>query len=158
MKLPAMAENIEFSAKKMKITVICSKVDQKYWKDTSPWSMNDTNIEVVEDNEHLGQIISGVNPIQKNVDQNIDKTRKCLFSLMGHPFSHHSQVNPSIQHSTWTIYICPVLRSGLSSLVIQPESVPIKSLEIFQRKILRGMLGFSSRSPIPGLHSPLLAR
>ena len=142
---------VEFSAKKMKITVIGSKVDQKYWKDTSPWSMNNINIEVVEDNEHLGQIISGVNPVQKNIDLNIDKTRKCLFSLMGHPFSHQSQVNPSIQHSTWTIYVCPVLRSGLSSLVIQPQSAPMKSLEIFQRKILRGMLGFSSRSPIPGL-------
>lgn len=143
---------VEFSAKKMKITVVGSKVDQKYWQDTSPWVMNGIQIEVTEDNEHLGQIISGNNSTQKNVDLNMDKARKCLFSLMGCPISYHSEVNPNIQHSTWIIYICPILRSGLSSLVIQPQSAPMKSLEIFQRKVLRGILGFSSRSPIPGIH------
>ena len=71
---------------------------------------------------------------------------------MGCPISYHSQVNPAVQHSTWTIYICPILRSGLSSLVIQPQSDPMKSMETFQRKVLRGILGFSSRSPIPGIH------
>ena len=143
---------VEFSAKKMKIVVVGSKIDRKYWQDTSPWSMNGMKIEVTEDNEHLGQIISGHNSIQKNVDLNIDKTRKCLFSLMGCPISYHSQVNPAVQHSTWTIYICPILRSGLSSLVIQPQSEPMKSMEIFQRKVMRGILGFSTRSPIPGLY------
>ena len=71
---------------------------------------------------------------------------------MGSPFSYHSQVNPAVQQSTWDCYASPILRSGLSSQVLQPQSISMKSMETFQRKMLRGFLSFSSRSPIPALH------
>ena len=31
-------------------TVVGSKIDQQYWKDTSPWVMNNQKIAVTEDN------------------------------------------------------------------------------------------------------------
>ena len=143
---------IFFSAGKMIITIFGSKKDQKYWQITKPWSMDNKTIDVVINNEHLGQVISGENATQKNVDNNIVKTRKCLFSLLGSPFSTSSNVNPSTQYNTWSIYAAPILRSGLGSLVLQPESTELKTLELFQRKVLQSFLGFSGRSPISGVH------
>ena len=54
---------------------MAQKKDQLYWQTTKPWSMDDKTIDVVVNNEHLGQVISGENATQKNVDNNIAKTR-----------------------------------------------------------------------------------
>ena len=40
----------------------------KYYRDTQPLKMAGHPIEVVENNDHLGQIISGSNQVTKNID------------------------------------------------------------------------------------------
>ena len=136
----------------MIITVIGSKTDQLYWKEMSPWTMAGETIPVEDTNDHLDQLISGDAAVQKNVDKNITKTRNCLFKLMGNPFSYSSLVNPSVQHKTWETFALGILTSGLSSLVIQPESSPMKTLITFERKLLRAFLGLSKRSPVPSMY------
>ena len=37
------------------------EMDRRYYKDVSPWKMDGEYVKVVENNEHLGQIISGKN-------------------------------------------------------------------------------------------------
>ena len=37
-----------------------SEIDSNYFKDISPWKMDNEKIEVVENNEHLGQIVTGI--------------------------------------------------------------------------------------------------
>ena len=49
-----------------------SDIDRKFYSDTIPWSMGGVPIEVVEDNDHLGQIVSGVNQVIKNIDNRIN--------------------------------------------------------------------------------------
>ena len=44
-----------YGAEKTKITVVGSKCDMQYYKDTSPWQINGMKVKVMEDNEHLGQ-------------------------------------------------------------------------------------------------------
>ena len=39
----------------------------------------------VENNEHLGQIVSGVNQEEKNIDLKLSKGRKNLFGLLDSP-------------------------------------------------------------------------
>ena len=143
---------VTFSASKMIITVIGSKSDQKYWKEMSPWTMAGETIPVEETNDHLGQLISGIAEAQKNVDKNITNTRKSLFKLMGNPFSYSSLVNPSVQFKTFETYSLGVLTSGLCSLVIQPDSIPMKSLIRLERKLYRAFLGLSTQSPVPSLY------
>ena len=41
---------------------------------------------VSENNDHLGQIVSGVDQEQKNVDLKIIKARNALFGLLGPAF------------------------------------------------------------------------
>ena len=69
-------------AAKTKITVIGCDIDMDYYQDTTPWNMSGETVKVVEDNEHLGQIVSGTNQEQKNIDESLKKGRGHLFSLL----------------------------------------------------------------------------
>ena len=58
---------------KSKIVITGSKIDMAYFKAIAPWTLNGEKLSVVDDNEHLGLIVSGENEEQKNVDRNIMK-------------------------------------------------------------------------------------
>ena len=70
---------IKYGASKTKITVVGSQIDMKYYSDTTPWVMDSETVKVVENNEHLGQIVSGQRQEEKNIDQSISKGRKSLY-------------------------------------------------------------------------------
>ena len=40
----------------------------RYYSDVTPWNMGGQKVNVTIDNDHLGQIVSGVAQEQKNVD------------------------------------------------------------------------------------------
>ena len=121
-----------------------------YYRDINIWKLNGEPLNVTEDNEHLGLVVSGTDEERKNVDKNIESARKMLMSLMGNIFSYKCKLSPIVLHHVWSVFIHPVLRSGLSSLPIRP---PIfKPLTRFHHKVLRGILKLSSRSPIPPLY------
>ena len=44
-----------------------------YYKNIKPWKLNGERVDVVEDNDHLGLVVSGINEEQKNIDQNISQ-------------------------------------------------------------------------------------
>ena len=138
-----------FNASKTKIVVTGSKQDMKYYQDVSPWSLDGGKVTVVTDNEHLGLVVSGQDEELKNVDRNISQCRKSLFGLLGPALSYKSKVSPTAQLHLWKTYSLPVLRSGLSALPVRPTIM--KSMAMFQNKILRGFLKLSGGSPTPGL-------
>ena len=47
----------------------------RYHKDIYPWTSNGERVKAVEDNEHLGLVVSGYNEEQQNVDANINKCK-----------------------------------------------------------------------------------
>ena len=141
---------IEYGASKTKITVVGSEIDTNYFRDISPWKMNDDEVKVVEDNEHLGQIVSGTNQEQKNIDLRISKGRKCLFGLLGAGFAFKCFLSPVVKLHIYRTYVCPVLRSGLSSFSLR--SSQLESLALFQRKLLKSILKLSSTAPTPAIH------
>ena len=57
---------IKYGADKTKVTVVGPKLDQQFYKDTQPWIMDNQRVGVVDNNDHLGQIISGDKQEQKN--------------------------------------------------------------------------------------------
>ena len=116
-----------FGADKTKITNTGSKQDMRYYKDIQMWSLDGNPLTVIEDNEHLGLIVSGLDEESKNVDKNIDSARQILFSLLGNIFFH-----------VWSIYVNPALRSGLAALPIRPQIM--NTVTSFHYKILRGIL------------------
>ena len=135
--------------KKTKVVVTGSKIDIDFYKDTRPWTLNGDRINVVENNDHLGLVVSGREEEQKNVDQNIVKCRNSLFALLGPAFSHKCLLSPVVQVHLWRACSLPVLLSGLPALPIRPSNM--KSLGLFQQKVLRGFLKLSNSSPTPAL-------
>ena len=59
--------DVTYGASKTKITVIGSEIDVKYYSELSPWRLNDLQVTVSTDNEHLGQVVSGSDQELKNV-------------------------------------------------------------------------------------------
>ena len=142
--------HVTYGASKTKVTVVGSNIDMNYFHELSPWKLNGQQVKVAENNEHLGQIVSGVDQEQKNIDIRICKGRNGLYSLLGPAFQHKSLLNPKLKHHLYQTYISPILRSGLSSFALR--SSQLKSVTIFHRKVLRGILAFSKSSSIPALH------
>ena len=141
---------IEYGASKTKITVVGSEVDSSYFSDISPWKMNGETVEIVEDNEHLGQIVSGKSQEQKNVDLRIAKARKCLFGLLGSSFAFKCNLSPVLKLHIFRMYISPVMCSGLSSFALQKTQM--EPLVLFERKLIKSILKLSSTAPTTAIY------
>ena len=89
---------VKYGASKTKITVVGSEIDKSYFSDTLPWKMGGERIKVVENNEHLGQIVSDLRQEQKNVDLRFKKGRGILFSLLGPAFAYKCSEHMSVQY------------------------------------------------------------
>ena len=141
---------LRFNADKTKIVITGSKLDMAFYKETCPWTLNGERVTIVDDNEHLGLIVSGMDEEQKNVDENIQKCRNSLFALLGPAYSFKCLLSPVVQAHLWRTYNLPVLMSGLHALPIRP--VNTASLSTFKNKTMRGFLKLSQSSPIPALY------
>ena len=141
---------LTFGAEKTKVTVTGSVHDMNYYKNIPFWTLNGDYLEVSENNEHLGMIVSGLNEELKNIDKNISAASSALFSLLGPVFLYKCKLSPTIQTHLWRVYIKPILTSGLSSLPIRPAN--LHSIRTFHQKILRGLLKLSQKSPTAPLY------
>ena len=68
------------------MTVVGSEHDMQYYSDVQRWHLDQMKVKVCEDNDHLGQIVSGVRQEQKNVDLRINKGRSNIFGMLGPGF------------------------------------------------------------------------
>ena len=124
-------------------------MEQDYYKERKPWTMEGEKVQVVDNNEHLGQII-GNRQEEKNGDLRIVKARNSLFSLLGSAFSYKCLVSPAVKLHLYRTFACPVLRSGLSTFSLRKPS--LKPLELFQRKCLKSFLHLTEQAPTPAIH------
>ena len=139
-----------FGPDKTKVIITGSKHDMQYYEDTKPWSLYDQKLNVSKENEHLGLIVSGSDEESKNVDKNIKSTRDTMFTLLGQTLSYQCKLSPAVQYNVWSVFIKPVLRSGLASLPVRPGV--LRSLTSFHRRVLRGILKLSKYSPVVPLY------
>ena len=141
---------ITYGASKTKVTVVGSDVDVKYYEDVKPWRMDDQVVQVVEDNDHLGLIVSNKNQEQKNVDLKMNKGRNNLYTLLGSGFAYKSFLSPVLKLHIYRTYTCPITRSGLASLALRPGQ--LEQLSVFHRKTLKSILKLSITAPTPSIH------
>ena len=105
---------IKYGANKTKITIVGSEVDKNYFQDIKPWKMDGQTVKIVEDNDHLGQIISDVRQEQKNIDLKLRKGRGTLFKLLGPAFAYKCLLSPAVKlhirlsySEVRPFYLCP---------------------------------------------------
>ena len=121
-----------------------------YYRDTSPWTMDGAKVDVVENNEHLGLIVSGDREEEKNIDARLKKARSSLFSLLGPAFSQKCLLSPVVKVHLFKLFTCPILRCGLSSMTIRPSQ--FTPIDVFHRKTLKSFLSLSDRASTAGIH------
>ena len=114
---------IKYGASKTKITVVGSEIDKMYFSDTQPWKMDGELVNIAENNEHLGQIVSDLRQEQKNVDLKLRKGRGALFSLLGPAFAYKCLLSPVVKLQLYRTFVCPILRSGLSTFVLRKNTI-----------------------------------
>ena len=141
---------VTYGAMKTKVTVIGSPADMEYYSDVNPWHLNGQKVKVTVDNDHLGQIVSGVDQELKNIESRMDKGRKNLFGMLGPAFAQKCLLSPVLKFHLFRTYTCPIVRSGLASFSLRSES--LNTLAIFHRKILRSILSLSKNATIPAIH------
>ena len=71
-------------------------------------------------------------------DLNMSLARDSIFGFLGNIFFYKCKISPQVQFQTWSVFIKPVLRSGLSALPIRPPV--LKTLTTFHNKVLRAIL------------------
>ena len=141
---------IKYGAAKTKITVVGSDIDMDYYSDTTPWRMGGDTVKVVENNDHLGQIVSGTRQEDKNVDERLKKGRNSLFSLLGAGFAFKCMLGPLVKIHLFRTFTCPIIRSGLSSFALRTHQM--SPLSLFHRKTLKSFLHLSKTAPTPAIH------
>ena len=112
--------------------------------------MDGQSIAVVENNEHLGQIVRGQRQEGKNIELRIKKSQNSLFALLGPAFSFRCLLSPVVKLHLYRTFVCPVLRSGLSSLVVRKTLT--SPVSIFQWKVLKGVLKVSKQTSTAAIH------
>ena len=105
---------------------------------------------VVENNEHLGQIVSGLRQEEKNIDQSISKGRKSLYGMLGAAFSYKCHLSPVLKIHIFRTFTCPIIRSGLSSFALR--TTQLSPLAVFHRKTLKSFLSLSKTAATPAIH------
>lgn len=109
---------VAYGSDKTKVVISGPPIDQKYYQDTKPWKICNGKIQVVDQNEHLGQVISGDRQESKNVDLRITMGKKALFSLLGPAFAYKCLLSPEVKLHLLRTFLNPVLCSGLSTFVL----------------------------------------
>ena len=90
-----------------------TNIDMEFYHDTTQWKMAGESIKVVEDNKHLGQVVSGERQEAKNIDERIKKGRGYLFSMLGTAFAFKCLLSPLVKMHLLRNYTFPIVRSGL---------------------------------------------
>ena len=137
---------VKYGAAKTKVTVTGPVVDQDYYKESKPWTMEGEKVQVVDNNEHLGQII-GVRQEERNVDLRVKKARNSLFSLLGPALAYKCLMSPAVKLHLFRTFTCPRLRSGLSTFSLRKNH--LKPLELFQRKCLKSFYIYLKKQQHP---------
>ena len=112
--------------------------------------MDGEQVKVVDNNDHLGQIVSGHQQEEKNIDERITKGRNNLFGLLGAAFSYKCHLSPVLKIHLFRTFTCPIIRSGLSSFALRTNQ--LSPLTIFHRKILKSFLSLSKTAATPAIH------
>ena len=118
---------IIYGAAKTKIVVTGSKVDMAYYSETSPWTMDGAKVNVVENNEHLGLIVSGDREEEKNIDARLKKARSSLFSLLGPAFSQKCLLSPVVKRQSSSLQIIYLSYSPLWSVLDDHSTISVHS-------------------------------
>eukprot|EP00918_Siedleckia_nematoides_P006774 GHVU01014760.1.p1 GENE.GHVU01014760.1~~GHVU01014760.1.p1 ORF type:complete len:235 (+),score=19.09 GHVU01014760.1:453-1157(+) len=144
-------ERFEIQPTKSMILTYNPRISREALAENPPWTLGPTTIPVVENATHLG-IIHDVDSLGVNstIAQNIQKSRKALYALMGAGLHGKNGLTPKVNLHLLDIYIKPILLHGLEILL--PTERQMKPLVKFLEKTIRALLALPDSAATPAVY------
>ena len=117
--------------------------------ETKPWNINNRSLPVVEEVTHVG-IQRNLQSIDPTIDCRISYGRQAMFSLLGSGVYGNNGLPAKTSIHMYQIFSLPKVIYGLEALVLSKPH--IQCLELFQRTVLRSLLGVPERTAIASLY------
>ena len=112
-EVDASQERYQFSNSKTKVMIFNSKIPVDAWNKGPGWTLGDAQLEVSEEETHLGLIRVPDDKTTKTVEANIRKARRASYSLMSAGMYGLNGVHPKVGLKLWQTYALPILTFGL---------------------------------------------
>lgn len=130
---------------------VVMKMDSiKDYPEDESWKLNSKDMPVVTSTTHMGIVRSTTNQEMKNVETNIQKARRTIYSLMGSGLHGENGLDPETAVSLLQTYVIPVLFYGLE--VILPTGKALDTLEIQYKKLLKQILSVPCTTADPAVY------
>ena len=128
---------------------IKSEDQLEYMIQCKPWEINNKRLTVTRELVHIGiqRELSSVTPA---VQTRISNCRKTLNGLFGAGFYGKTGLPLKACLHLYKIYVLPRLLYGLEALILNKPN--LAALEVFQRKVLRSLMGVPDRTAIAALY------
>ncbi|CAG2239701.1 unnamed protein product [Mytilus edulis] len=114
------------------------------------WKLNDTVMPVVDKASHIGITRSQNNSAQTTVDENLKKTRRAIYSLMGTGLHGENGLDPETSIAMLRTYILPILTYGLE--IVIPKGKILDNLQIQYKKLLKQILSLNINVADPAVY------
>ena len=120
------------------------------WAEGEWWKLSQDRLNVSRQEKHLGLIREPICSATATVSENIKKSRRCVYSLMGAGIHGLNGLHPEISVKLWVTYALPQLVYGLELHRIGAGN--LKRLEICQNRILRKIQHLPESTATVALH------
>ena len=111
--------------------------------------MNEERMPVVDEAAHMG-IVRSTDSQESTVNQNIEKARRTVYSLMGAGLRGENGLDPATSIHILQIYVLPLLVYGLE--VLLPRKALIERLERIYKKFLKQILSLPNSTADPAIY------
>ena len=128
---------------------IQSKDQLHHYIETRPWQINNKSLPVVDEVTHVG-VQRNLQSIDPAIETRISNGRQTMFSLLGCGVHGTNGLPVPTALHMYQIFAVPRVIYGLEALVL--SRVHHTNLELFQRRILKSLLGVPQRTAIAALY------
>ena len=123
----------------------------KEYPEGETFKLNSKDMPVVTSTTHMEIVRSSTNREMKNVETNIQKARRTIYSLMGTGLHGEKRIgHGNCYLPTSNLFYIPVLFYGLE--VILPTGKALDTLEIQNKKLLKQILSLPSTTADPPVY------
>ena len=120
---------------KSAVILVRSKHPLSFWKDISPWSLNDEEVQVVDSGKHLGVERNNQSTNKVVIQERTMIGRRTTYALMGAGLHGLNGINPKVAHKLIQTYVEPRYLYGME--ILNLSETELKTLDSYQRKILK---------------------
>ncbi|MES9904479.1 MAG: reverse transcriptase domain-containing protein [Sedimenticola sp.] len=139
-----------YQLQEVKSVILRVKTSKREYNDNESWTLGDKHMPIVDSTTHMGILRTTKSQEHHAVEDNIQKAKRTLYSLMGSGLHGENGLDPETSTSLIQTYVLPVLTYGLE--VIIPTGKSLTMLEVQFKKIIKHVLSMSTHTADPAVY------